>query len=56
MAFDKRTRGGGQDTTPKDVHDFHRQGTRPITKQGSRGRNPLAFFVAHLFITFLEFL
>jgi hypothetical protein len=33
LETDGRTRGGGQDTTPKDVHDFHRQGTRPITKK-----------------------
>ena len=51
----KRTRGGGQDTTPKDVHDFHRQGTRPITIQGSRGEIPLLFCCPFIFITFLEF-
>ena len=33
VAFDKRTRGGGQDFTSQNVHDFHRQGTRPINKK-----------------------
>ena len=30
LEADGRTCGGGQDTSPENVHDFHRQGTRPI--------------------------
>ena len=40
--------GGGQDTSPENVHDFHRQGTRPIN-QRSRGRNPLAFLRSFIY-------